>query len=61
MCALRFSQPSTPIDDQDRALDDAKSNTKLQAMQMKRALDQGKLMDGLKFASALLGELRTSR
>lgn len=53
--------PSTPIDDQDRALDDAKSNTKLQAMQMKRALDQGKLMDGLKFASALLGELRTSR
>ncbi|XP_037068040.1 vacuolar protein sorting-associated protein 35-like [Pollicipes pollicipes] len=53
--------PSTPIDDQDKVLDEAKSNTKLQAMQMKRALDQGKLMDGLKFASALLGELRTAR
>jgi len=53
--------PSTPNDDQDKALDEAKSNTKLNAMQMKRALDQGKLMDGLKFASALLGELRTAR
>lgn len=32
----------------------------MQAFQMKRCLDKGRLMDGLKHASTMLGELRTS-
>ncbi len=33
---------------------------KVEAFQMKRCLDKNKLMDGLKHASAMLSELRTS-
>ena len=40
-------------------LDDARAAVKQQAFQMKRALDARNLRDGLKFASAMLGELRT--
>jgi vacuolar protein sorting-associated protein 35 len=41
-------------------LDEALGIVKTQAFQMKRCLDKGKLMDGLKHASTMLGELRTS-
>ncbi|XP_046385573.1 vacuolar protein sorting-associated protein 35 isoform X2 [Ischnura elegans] len=50
----------SPVDDQDKLLDEALSLVKAQAFQMKRQLDKGKLMDGLKHASTMLGELRTS-
>jgi len=41
-------------------LDEALGIVKSQALQMKRCLDRSKLMDGLKHASTMLGELRTS-
>ena len=43
-------------DEQEKLLDEAKSI----AFQMKRCLDKTKLMDGLKHASTILSELRTS-
>lgn len=41
-------------------LEEALGIVKNQSFQMKRCLDKGKLMDGLKHASTMLGELRTS-
>ncbi|KAL5022144.1 hypothetical protein ScPMuIL_001299 [Solemya velum] len=56
--------PSTPQlspqEEQERLLEEALSVVKNHAFQMKRCLDKGKLMDGLKHASTMLGELRTS-
>jgi len=47
-------------DDQEKLLDEALGIVKVQAFQMKRCLDKAKLMDGLKHASTMLSELRTS-
>jgi len=48
------------MDDQEKLLEDARGTVKVEAFQMKRCLDKNKLMDGLKHASAMLSELRTS-
>lgn len=50
----------SPIEEQEKLLDDALNVVKVQAFQMKRCLDKSKLMDALKHASTMLGELRTS-
>ncbi|KAG0317521.1 Vacuolar protein sorting-associated protein 35 [Dissophora globulifera] len=50
--------PST--EDQAKFLEDAQSVVKIQSFQMKRCLDNNKLMDGLKHCSTMLAELRTS-
>jgi vacuolar protein sorting-associated protein 35 len=50
----------SPVEEQEKLLDEALSIVKVQAFQMKRCLDKNKLMDGLKHASTMLGELRTS-
>lgn len=59
-----FFQPNTPqlspVEEQEKLLDEALSIVKVQAFQMKRCLDKSKLMDALKHASAMLAELRTS-
>ncbi|CAH3032160.1 unnamed protein product [Pocillopora meandrina] len=47
-------------EDQEKLLDEAIQVVKSQSFQMKRCLDKGKLMDGLKHASNMLSELRTS-
>jgi len=52
--------PASTPDDQDKLLDEALGIVKVQAFQMKRCLDKSRLMDGLKHASTMLGELRTS-
>ncbi|KAI8759591.1 vacuolar protein sorting-associated protein 35 [Biomphalaria glabrata] len=56
--------PSTPQlspqEEQEKLLEEALNVVKTQAFQMKRCLDKGRLMDGLKHASTMLGELRTS-
>ncbi|KAK7114883.1 vacuolar protein sorting-associated protein 35-like [Littorina saxatilis] len=56
--------PSTPQlspqEEQEKLLEEALNVVKNQAFQMKRCLDKGRLMDGLKHASTMLGELRTS-
>ncbi|XP_041375547.1 vacuolar protein sorting-associated protein 35-like isoform X2 [Gigantopelta aegis] len=56
--------PSTPQlspqEEQEKLLEEAVNIVKNQAFQMIRCLDKGKLMDGLKHASSMLGELRTS-
>lgn len=51
---------ASPQEDQDKLLDEALSVVKVQAFQMKRCLDKSKLMEALKHASNMLGELRTS-
>lgn len=48
------------MDEQEKLLGDALTITRTQAFQMKRFLDKNRLMDGLKCASTMLGELRTS-
>ncbi|XP_049788980.1 vacuolar protein sorting-associated protein 35 isoform X1 [Schistocerca nitens] len=50
----------SPVEEQEKLLDEALGVVKVQAFQMKRCLDKNKLMDGLKHASTMLGELRTS-
>ena len=50
----------SPTEEQERFRDDALAIVKTQAFQMKRCLDSNKLMDGLKHASSMLSELRTS-
>ncbi|ELU14760.1 hypothetical protein CAPTEDRAFT_161426 [Capitella teleta] len=50
----------TPQEEQEKLLEEALGVVKVQSFQMKRCLDKGKLMDGLKHASNMLGELRTS-
>ncbi|EEC19703.1 vacuolar sorting protein, putative, partial [Ixodes scapularis] len=49
-----------PQEDQEKLLDDASGVVKVQAFHMKRCLDKSKLMEALKHASNMLGELRTS-
>ncbi|XP_022912925.1 vacuolar protein sorting-associated protein 35 [Onthophagus taurus] len=53
-------QQLSPVEEQEKLLDEALSTVKAQAFQMKRCLDKIKLMEALKYASAMLGELRTS-
>lgn len=63
MCLVLQSFPSQPIvnmDDQEKLLGDAVAIVRSQAFQMKRFLDKSRLMDALKSASTMLGELRTS-
>lgn len=48
-------------EEQIKALDDARNQVKLQAFNMKRNLDAGKLMDAMKNASDMISELRTSQ
>lgn len=48
------------MDDQEKLLAEAVGNVRNQAFQMKRFLDKSRLMDALKSASTMLGELRTS-
>ncbi|XP_061321106.1 vacuolar protein sorting-associated protein 35-like isoform X3 [Pezoporus flaviventris] len=48
------------MDEQEKLLDEAVQAVKVQSFQMKRCLDKNKLMDALKHASNMLGELRTS-
>ncbi|KAG0241486.1 Vacuolar protein sorting-associated protein 35 [Mortierella sp. GBA43] len=55
---MTVSRQST--EDQSKALDDALAVVKVQAFQMKRCLDNSQLMDGLKYCSTMLSELRTS-
>ncbi|EHB15393.1 Vacuolar protein sorting-associated protein 35 [Heterocephalus glaber] len=50
----------SPQDEQEKPLDEAIQAVKVQSFQMKRCLDKTKLMDALKHASNMLGELRTS-
>jgi vacuolar protein sorting-associated protein 35 len=56
------SNPQTPtqLDEQDKLLSEALGVVRNQAILMKRNLDKNRLMDGLKCASTMLGELRTS-
>ena len=44
------------MDDQEKLLEEALNIVKTQAYQMKRCLDKGKLMDGLKHASNMLSK-----
>nr|XP_002740147.1 PREDICTED: vacuolar protein sorting-associated protein 35 [Saccoglossus kowalevskii] len=50
----------SPQEEQEKLLDEAMQVVKVQSFQMKRCLDKAKLMDGLKHASNMLSELRTS-
>ncbi|CAD5125047.1 DgyrCDS13291 [Dimorphilus gyrociliatus] len=56
--------PTTPLgsptEEQEKLLIESFDIVKQQAFQMKRCLDKNKLMDGLKHASNMLNELRTS-
>ncbi|ORX71404.1 vacuolar protein sorting-associated protein 35 [Linderina pennispora] len=47
-------------DEQSKLLDDAMQAVKVQAFQMKRCVDNDRLLDGLKHCSTMLNELRTS-
>ena len=49
----------TSMDEQEKLLEEALNNVKMQTFQMKRCLDKNKLMDGLKHASNMLGEFET--
>ncbi|KAI8377974.1 vacuolar protein sorting-associated protein 35 [Radiomyces spectabilis] len=49
-----------PAEDQARLLDEVLNVVKIQGHQMRKCLDNGKLMDGLKHCSNMLAELRTS-
>ncbi|KAG0360476.1 Vacuolar protein sorting-associated protein 35 [Podila minutissima] len=55
---MTTTQPS--VEDQGKFLEDALGVVKVQSFQMKRCLDNNKLMDGLKHCSTMLSELRTS-
>lgn len=50
----------SPQEEQEKLLDEALGVVKVQSFQMKRCLDKTKLMEALKHASNMLGELRTS-
>jgi vacuolar protein sorting-associated protein 35 len=50
----------SPQEEQEKFLDEASIVVKKEAFQMKRCLDKSQLMDALKHASNMLGELRTS-
>ena len=49
----------TSMDEQEKLLEEALNNVKMQTFQMKRCLDKNKLMDGLKHASNMLGKIET--
>ncbi|KAI7872167.1 vacuolar protein sorting-associated protein 35 [Spinellus fusiger] len=51
---------SVPLEDQARLLDEVLNVVKIQAHQMKKCLEDNRLMDGLKHCSNMLAELRTS-
>ncbi|EEB19086.1 vacuolar protein sorting, putative [Pediculus humanus corporis] len=51
---------ATTIEKQEKLLENALSVVKMQAFQMKKCLNKNKLREGLKYASTLLGELKTS-
>ncbi|XP_017786600.1 PREDICTED: vacuolar protein sorting-associated protein 35 isoform X2 [Nicrophorus vespilloides] len=53
-------QQLSPVEEQEKLLDEALATVKNEAFKMKRCLDKNKLMDALKSASVMLGELRTS-
>ncbi|KAG7300657.1 hypothetical protein JYU34_014965 [Plutella xylostella] len=55
-----MTNQASPVEEQEKLLDEALNVVKVQAFQMKRCLDKSKLMDALKHASTMLGELRTS-
>ncbi|KAF9428272.1 Vacuolar protein sorting-associated protein 35, partial [Podila epigama] len=55
---MTSTQPN--VEDQGKFLEDALNVVKVQSFQMKRCLDNNKLMDGLKHCSTMLSELRTS-
>ncbi|PZC72827.1 hypothetical protein B5X24_HaOG210544 [Helicoverpa armigera] len=55
-----MTNQASPVEEQEKLLDEALNTVKVQAFQMKRCLDKSKLMDALKHASTMLGELRTS-
>ncbi|CAH0597142.1 unnamed protein product [Chrysodeixis includens] len=55
-----MTNQASPVEEQEKLLDEALNIVKVQAFQMKRCLDKSKLMDALKHASTMLGELRTS-
>lgn len=55
-----MSSQLSPQEEQEKLLEEFVNTVKNQSFQMKRCLDKGKLMDGLKHASTMLGELRTS-
>ena len=46
--------------DQERLLDEALRVVKTESFEMKRCLDRGDRMEGLKHASQMIAELRTS-
>lgn len=48
------------LDEQEKLLSEAIAVVRSQAFQMQRFLDKNRLMDALKSASTMLGELRTS-
>lgn len=50
----------SPVEEQEKFLEEALGVVRAQAFQMKRSLDKSKQMDGLKHASSMLAELRTS-
>lgn len=50
----------SPQEEQEKLLEEALHVVKSQSFQMKRCLDKAKIMDALKHASNMLGELRTS-
>ena len=47
---------TSPLDDQEKLLEEALNQVKVQSFQMKRCLDKNKLMDGLKHASNMLSK-----
>ncbi|KAG6453860.1 hypothetical protein O3G_MSEX008377 [Manduca sexta] len=55
-----MTNQASPVEEQEKLLEEALNVVKVQAFQMKRCLDKSKLMDALKHASTMLGELRTS-
>lgn len=59
-CNVPTAKMVSPAEEQEKLLDEAMGIVRGQSFQMKRCLDKGRLMDGLKHASNMLGELRTS-
>lgn len=59
-CLEAMTPQLSPGEEQDKLLEEALAVVKVQAFHMKRCLDKAKLMDGLKHASTMLGELRTN-
>lgn len=56
----RLANSPTMDTEQERLLEEALRVVKAEAFDMKRCLDRHEIMEGLKHASQMLGELRTS-